>query len=285
MEGIFQIIPTPIFLKDKNLNFENCNEAFEDLFDIKKEALKKIKDNSIFDNKIKEIIDEKEKELKMDIKPLEFEIESDEKSLIFKIIPIRIDNEMNGYVCSVIDISEQKKYQRLLERLAIKDELTGLYNRRGLSDFIEREWKNAIRQKQPISILMIDVDNFKSYNDNYGHVAGDKCLKSIAETMLKNTFRPSDIVARVGGEEFIVILPNTNFQGGLIVAERIRQGIFNLQIFHINSNFGVITVSIGLSTSVPGKFEKYEELIEDADKNLYIAKAKGKNRVEGYYYP
>ncbi|MEJ5284276.1 MAG: GGDEF domain-containing protein [Brevinematia bacterium] len=255
------------------------------MFDIKKEALLKIENNSIFGDKIKDIVNEKEKELKINKNPLTFEVEMDERNLIFKIMPIITEDVFNGYVCSIIDISEQKKYQKLLETLAIKDELTGLYNRRGLSDFIEREWKNAIRQKQPISILMIDVDNFKKYNDSYGHQQGDKCLKSISEVMIKNVYRPADIVSRIGGEEFLIILPNTNFQGALKVAERIRQEVFKLKIPHKHSDYGVITISIGISTSVPGKFEKYEELIDDADKNLYIAKSKGKNRIEGFYYP
>ncbi len=284
-ESVFKITPIPIFSKDKDLRFNNCNEAFENLFDIKKEALLKIENNSIFGDKIKDIVNEKEKELKINKNPLTFEVEMDERNLIFKIMPIITEDVFNGYVCSIIDISEQKKYQKLLETLAIKDELTGLYNRRGLSDFIEREWKNAIRQKQPISILMIDVDNFKKYNDSYGHQQGDKCLKSISEVMIKNVYRPADIVSRIGGEEFLIILPNTNFQGALKVAERIRQEVFKLKIPHKHSDYGVITISIGISTSVPGKFEKYEELIDDADKNLYIAKSKGKNRIEGFYYP
>lgn len=284
-ESIFKIIPTPIFSKDKDFKFNNCNEAFENLFDIKKEALLKIEDNSIFGDKVKDILNEKENDLKINKQSLEFEIEIEEKHLIFKLMPIITEDIFNGYVCSIIDISEQKRYQKLLENLAIRDELTGLYNRRGLSDFIEREWKNAIRQKQPISILMIDVDNFKKYNDSYGHQEGDKCLKSISEVMIKNVYRPADIVSRIGGEEFLIILPNTNFQGALKVAERIRQEVFKLKIEHKNSVFGVVTISIGVSTSIPGKFEKYEELIEDADKNLYIAKSKGRNRVEGYYYP
>ncbi len=284
-ESIYKIMPVPFFSKGKDFKFNNCNEAFENLFEIKKETLLKMKDNSIFDEAIKNILDEKENELTINRDPIEFEVEVGEKFLIFKLMPINKDGEFNGYVCSVVDISEQKKYQKLLEDLAIKDELTGLYNRRGLSDFIVREWRNAIREQQPISILMIDVDNFKNYNDTYGHKEGDKSLKIISEIMVKNTFRPTDIVSRIGGEEFLIILPKTNFAGALKVAERIREAVFNSQIKHKNSNFGVITVSIGISTSVPGKFEKYEDLIEDADKNLYIAKSKGKNRVEGYYYP
>ena len=111
---------------------------------------------------------------------------------------------------------------------------------------------------------------------------GDICLKNVSETIRKNSLRPMDIVARYGGEEFIVILPNTPFEGALTVAERIRNAIEKLNIQHIKSPFGKITVSIGVSTSVPEKLENFETLLEEADKNMYTAKKKGKNRVEGY---
>jgi len=282
LEKIFEVLPIPVFYIDSKKGLLKINGAFQKVFNIPKSfVLLDLK--KVFPEKIVKILEEKEIE-NSDV-PLEFEIkftpedEPEEKHLFFRISKIK---EKDLTVCSVLDITTQKKYENFLEKLALKDELTDLYNRRGLKEFVDREWKNAIRNKQPISILMIDIDNFKSYNDTYGHKMGDICLKNVSETIRKNSLRPMDIVARYGGEEFIVILPNTPFEGALTVAERIRNAIEKLNIQHIKSPFGKITVSIGVSTSVPEKLENFEALLEEADKNMYTAKKKGKNRVEGY---
>ncbi|MGC8764731.1 MAG: sensor domain-containing diguanylate cyclase [Brevinematia bacterium] len=289
LEKICEIVPIPLFYKDKNLNFVKVNSAFEKFFNIERKIIFRVKNNEIFPEYLKKLLDEKEKELMEQFLPIEFktsfcETEDGEKRyILYRMNTIGENREtFTGIVGSIFDMTSQIKYQQFLEELAIKDELTGLYNRRGLKDFVEREWKNSIRYKQPISMLMIDIDNFKAYNDTYGHKMGDECLKKVSEKIKENTLRPADIVARYGGEEFIVILPNTPFEGAMTVAERIKDSVADLKITHPASPFGIITISIGISTSIPEKFEKYEVILEDADKNLYIAKRKGKNRIEGY---
>lgn len=288
LKKVFDISPTPIFIKDKKLNFIDCNKAFEEFFGIPRDLLMKIKNYELFDENLGKTLSEKEQWLLANPGKIEFQVsfnkDEKEKTIKCTLSSIEEDNTIVGLAGYVEDITSLIEYQRFLENLAIKDELTGLYNRRGLSDFVNREWRNAIRYRQPISVLMIDIDNFKAYNDTYGHKAGDECLRKVSEILTKNAMRPADIISRIGGEEFLVVLPNTPFEGGMTVANRMREAIFDAQIEHKASPFGVLTISIGVSTTIPGRFEKFELLLEDADKNMYIAKKKGKNRVEGYKY-
>lgn len=129
---------------------------------------------------------------------------------------------------------------------------------------------------------MLDIDKFKLYNDHYGHQAGDECLKKIAEKLEKSCKRPSDIVGRYGGEEFIIFLPDTTLEGARTVAEKIRKNIENMEIEHVKSRHGgVVTVSLGISATVPNNEYEMEKLIGKADKMLYQAKELGRNRVEG----
>ncbi len=287
LENIFNTVSIPIYYKDKELNFINCNKEFEIFFGITIDVLKKIKKNDFLEDNLKKEFDVLEKEViekkSLVEKILTYVINGEEKTFMIKVSPV-IDytGSFDGLVGSILDISSQVKYQKILKELAIRDELTGLYNRRGLNEFLDKEWKNSLRNKQPISILMIDIDYFKNYNDGYGHKAGDDALKEISNIFFKNTFRPYDIIARIGGEEFLIILPNTDYDGARVVAERIRKSVEEKQIEHKFSSFGVITVSIGIATSVPGKLERVEFLLEEADKNLYIAKNKGRNRIEGF---
>jgi len=173
---------------------------------------------------------------------------------------------------------------RELKLMTVKDGLTGISNRRHFDDVLLKEIKRAVRTQIPVSLVMIDIDYFKSYNDNYGHQMGDDCLKSIAEIMLAQIKRPADLGARYGGEEFAFILPETQMKEALVIAEMIRGSVESLKIPHEYSKAGsVVTISCGVATVYPSKKDNVDlllhSLIGDADKALYRAKDQGRNQV------
>jgi diguanylate cyclase (GGDEF)-like protein len=192
-----------------------------------------------------------------------------------------------GFVNVVRDISRRKaaeedleKAFRLVESLASLDGLTEIANRRRLDQVLEQQWRLAIRTRCDISLLLIDVDHFKSYNDIHGHLRGDDCLRQIAKVILGLVSRPADLVARYGGEEFAVVLPNTPQTGARQIAERIRSAAQALGTLHEGNPQGVVTVSIGCATQTPDVDSKLEGLIDAADSALYRAKRAGRNTVE-----
>jgi diguanylate cyclase (GGDEF)-like protein len=165
-----------------------------------------------------------------------------------------------------------------LERLAKIDSLTQIANRRYFDEYLEREWKRLAREKQPLSLILCDVDCFKLYNDFYGHPAGDHCLKEVAQAISKAARRPADLVARYGGEEFVIILPKTTLIGGLKVANLIRKEVKKLKIIHAKSTVdSSVTVSLGVSSTIPHLELSPKTLIRVADEALYKAKNKGRN--------
>lgn len=192
-----------------------------------------------------------------------------------------------GFVNVVRDISGRKaaeedleKAFRLVESLASLDGLTEIANRRRLDQVLEHEWRLAIRTNSDISLLLIDVDHFKPYNDIYGHLAGDDCLRRLAKIILEMVSRPSDLVARYGGEEFAVVLPNTPQQGAMQVAERIRSAVWEVGMQHEGNPHRVVTVSIGCATRTPDSDSKLDGMIDAADHALYRAKHAGRNAIE-----
>ncbi|MFI3185208.1 MAG: diguanylate cyclase [Methylococcaceae bacterium] len=174
-----------------------------------------------------------------------------------------------------------KQQADLLESLALLDALTHIANRRRFDETLATEWKRAKRDGTLLSLIMIDIDYFKDYNDHYGHGAGDYCLQKVAAELAKSLDRPSDFVARYGGEEFVVILPDTHQIAALQVAERLRERIERLGLAHAYSaTKPVITISVGLATQ--DNIQEYflpKILIDAADNALYIAKKSGRNRV------
>lgn len=167
-----------------------------------------------------------------------------------------------------------------LQRLTNTDGLTGIANRRYFDDYLTAEWKRARREKLELSLLLIDVDYFKLYNDNYGHVAGDAVLKQVAQALEGSIMRPADLSARFGGEEFAMILPRTALEGAQSLGERICRQLESQQVPHERSPAGQwLTVSIGAACVVPGEEQSPSELIEMADRRLYMAKQQGRNRV------
>jgi diguanylate cyclase (GGDEF)-like protein/PAS domain S-box-containing protein len=192
----------------------------------------------------------------------------------------------SGILIIVRDISERKVAEELLmqahaavERLAVVDALTGLANRRRFDESLAAEWHRAMRDRAPLSLLLIDADHFKLYNDTYGHVRGDSCLRQIAESAQQVVSRPGDLVARYGGEEFAVLLPGTANKGATKVAADVCEALRSLNLPHIANDPGIVTISIGCATIVPELGQLSQILIEIADLALYNAKRGGRNQV------
>ncbi|MCW7755006.1 GGDEF domain-containing protein [Desulfobotulus sp. H1] len=168
-----------------------------------------------------------------------------------------------------------------LTRLSLSDPLTGLANRRHFDESLRRNWRKAARSGDSLALLFIDVDNFKTYNDNYGHPAGDECLKSIAGILKAHSRRPSDLPARFGGEEFVLLLPNTEKKQAAMIADSILQKVQKLAIRHDHSPVApYLTISIGVSARIPDDETEAQTLLDRADAALYRAKILSKNRVE-----
>jgi two-component system chemotaxis family response regulator WspR len=168
----------------------------------------------------------------------------------------------------------------VLQRLMNSDGLTGLSNRRHFDEYLELEWRRAIREQTQLSLMMIDVDYFKAYNDNFGHLEGDEALRQVAKAIRASCSRPSDLPARYGGEEFALVLPNTSPGGARLLAEKLRQTVAGMNIPHIAPSEGAsLTVSIGLSTVVPQIGSHSRQVIQSADQGLYAAKHNGRNQV------
>lgn len=178
---------------------------------------------------------------------------------------------------------ELKRYRDLLENYSFIDGLTGIPNRRRFDEFLNIMWRQAIRQNAQISLIMMDVDHFKAYNDHYGHQAGDECLRAVARGLMSAKRRATDLVARYGGEEFVCVLPSTDEDGAQVVAEQFRNRIEELCIPHgFSSVADHLTLSLGIATMIPQFEESFSAIIVQADQALYKAKLGGRNRVEGY---
>jgi len=181
---------------------------------------------------------------------------------------------------------ELKRNRDLLQNLSTLDGLTNIPNRRRFDEIFVHEWTRALRTKSPLSLLFIDIDHFKNYNDLYGHVTGDNCLKTVARVLQSSLGRPADFLARFGGEEFIILLPDTSETGCLHLAENIRTTLKMLHIDHQDSSVAdYLTVSIGAVTCNDVTQCNRVQLLEEADKLLYMAKHDGRNCVRAKSLP
>lgn len=179
----------------------------------------------------------------------------------------------------LVDDLARKNHE--LERLALLDGLTGVANRRYFDRMIQQEWSRALREQTQISIIMIDVDYFKKYNDAYGHQQGDFCLQQVAIALSAGLKRPSDFVARYGGEEFVAVLPDTGLQVAESLSEAMRENVLKLALDHKSSKVCPhVTVSLGVACAIPGRESVHAELIKKADEALYAAKQDGRNRTQ-----
>ena len=174
---------------------------------------------------------------------------------------------------------QQTAVKDALAELAITDPLTGLRNRRGMETILSNEWSRLGREHLPLTLLMVDIDHFKEYNDSFGHLRGDECLKQVAGTLREVSRRPGDAACRFGGEEFLLILPGINRAGAQALAVQLLEAVRSLGIPHPqNSAADVVTVSIGLAAGVPERDTTYQAMLERADAGLYKAKAAGRNQ-------
>ncbi|MGE5397647.1 MAG: diguanylate cyclase [Chitinophagales bacterium] len=197
---------------------------------------------------------------------------------------LRLKSEMDcrkARELELIAVTRQlEQANQRLQRLSSLDGLTGIVNRRYFEETLDKEWRRAMREEKPLTLLMIDIDFFKDYNDHYGHLAGDDCLKNIAKILQNEIKRPGDLVARYGGEEFAVILPDTDSVGGMVVAELLRTRVVASQIQHEASSISdYVTVSVGVCTMIPVRNAIPSTIIAAADSALYLAKQEGRNRV------
>jgi diguanylate cyclase (GGDEF)-like protein len=177
------------------------------------------------------------------------------------------------------------KANHQLSLLASLDGLTGIANRRRFDECIMTEWQRAIREQHPLSLILIDVDYFKNYNDTYGHLLGDDCLKKIAEILQKMSQRATDLAARYGGEEFVLVLPNTSQYGAQKVAQRIKAAIAHQTIHHKSSSVSkYITLSMGIMTIIPNTMMEMADFIRRTDQALFKAKSEGRDRIVSMNY-
>lgn len=178
---------------------------------------------------------------------------------------------------------ELKFYREKVEEMSLFDEITKVPNKRYFNKYYETEWRRAARENTDMSIIFIDIDYFKNYNDTYGHLEGDRCLASIASSIKKCAERAGDFMARFGGEEFIYILPNTAREGAMFVAEDMRKSVMELKIEHRGSSvYPYVTISIGVVSFMPHIEKDMDNVLIQADTALYTAKNNGRNRVEFY---
>jgi len=202
------------------------------------------------------------------------------KPINLSILRQRVKNLIRQSQLIKNQLNELQQANQNLKLLANLDSLTQLSNRRGFDDYIQKEWERMQRIKAPLSLIMCDVDFFKSYNDRYLHPNGDKCLIKVAMAMRNTVRRSGDLVARYGGEEFAIVLPNTNALGAASVAENVRTAIKNLQIAHEASSVcPYVTISVGVSTIIPNQSNDFQALIHAADRALYQSKSQGRDRV------
>jgi diguanylate cyclase (GGDEF)-like protein len=173
-----------------------------------------------------------------------------------------------------------KRQSDLLRSLVLLDGLTGVANRRKFDEQLERDWRQCRREQAALSVIMIDVDHFKHYNDRYGHLSGDAALQAVAKTLAGVLNRPYDLLARYGGEEFVCVLPKTGLLEAVQIAERMQAGVRGLQLEHLDSAVGqVLTISLGVATVVPDAELAPDTLVAEADRQLYQAKQAGRARV------
>ncbi|VXD19398.1 Response regulator receiver modulated diguanylate cyclase [Planktothrix serta PCC 8927] len=186
----------------------------------------------------------------------------------------------DGFSIAIRDITERKQIELDLSRWAKLDGLTGVANRHYFDQFLNQEWLRNQQEKQPISLILCDVDYFKAYNDTYGHLEGDDCLKKVAKAIEQVVQRPGNLLARYGGEEFVIILTQTNLLEALQIATEIQASIQALNIPHAQSQVSdLLTISLGISSLIPTKENSIQVLIKGADEALYEAKQKGRNRI------
>ncbi len=199
-----------------------------------------------------------------------------------EVYPVKSLQERNDYLESLVEqrtrALEEANFK--LELLSNTDGLTGIANRRSFDMALEEEWNRARRADIPLALIMLDVDHFKLFNDHYGHLAGDDCLRSLTQVLLKEVRRSGELVARFGGEEFVVLMPDSSVQAAVDAAQRIQAAVRVLGLIHAETVSGVVSFSFGVASLKPSSEHVPDDLVRQADLALYRAKALGRNRIE-----
>lgn len=219
--------------------------------------------------------------------------------IIFLTAMTEVEDETRGFAAGAVDYLtkpirapivrarvrthvELKRQRDVLAELSTVDGLTGVRNRRRLDEYLLQEWGRARRTHKPISVILIDIDFFKMFNDHHGHAAGDECLKRVAVALDTAMLRSSDLVARYGGEEFACVLPDTDWQGAMVTATRLMEQVRALNIPHLRSQVADrVTISLGVAATVPWERAVLADLMLVADESLYASKREGRNRISG----
>lgn len=294
-DQIFNAVGDPIWVVDNENTVLRINNAFVDLLELESKTAAVGKkcydllptDLCLTPNCPLQRVGSGEQRVELDV---EFNIDKGSKSPFWMTgTPLHgLARETIGAVIQCKDIMERKRNEEALkranlklEKLATVDGLTQIANRRTFDATLQKEWRRMRRSRQPLSVIMSDIDYFKRFNDEYGHQEGDDCLKAVAECIKHCLNRPADLAARYGGEEFVVILPNTPSDGAKHVAETLRTAVEAMHRLHAQSEVtDFVTLSLGVATMIPSIDERdAENLVKMADKALYESKKAGRNRV------
>lgn len=285
--ALVNAIPDPLTYKNSKGVYLGCNKAFEDFLGLAKVD---IIGKTVYDLWPRQVAEEHEKMDKSLLKDpgsssRDFIICRKDKEARHVIIRKSTFNDANGDVAGIVaivrDVTEEKKRGEDLFDRGVIDPLTGVNNRRYFDERVAIELRVATKAGTPFSLIMIDVDYFKLFNDIYGHQEGDECLKKIAQAIKGALSHPTASIVRYGEEKFSCIIPSTNKEGAIMIAERIKEKVAALKIPHRGSKVSsIITVSQGVATLPPDKFMSIEELVLCADKALDMAKGLGRNRIE-----
>ena len=199
-----------------------------------------------------------------------------------EVYPVKGLQERNSYLEALVDERTHalEEANIKLELLSSTDGLTGTANRRSFDIELEKEWNRARRTDIPLALIMLDVDHFKHFNDQYGHLAGDDCLRSLTQVLLNEVRRSGELVARYGGEEFVVLMPDSNAQAALETAQRIQRAVRLLALIHAETPPGIVSFSFGVVSLNPSAHHVPDDLVRQADLALYRAKAMGRDRIE-----
>lgn len=289
LEALISNMPYGILAEDEKHRLIFLNQQYKEIFtvtsfsenhlgitadEIREQSRKMFLEEEMYIKRSKEIFAQCEKVLDE-----EWELR-DGRIISCDAIPIFVNDQFDGFLWQFKDISEQKRIEKKFREASLLDGLTNIPNRRFFDETVAKEWGRCARVSKSLTLMMIDIDYFKKYNDTYGHQEGDECLIRVAQTIKAALLRPFDAVCRYGGEEFVVLLPETDREGGMKMAEKIRTAIESIKIPHATSTVSpYVTCSFGIATAIPCPLMNPEELIRRADKALYVSKTNGRNQV------
>jgi len=282
VQTVLDVLPNPVFFKDRQGHYQGCNRAYSELMALRVED---IIGKTVFDlwpAELAAVYQQADEALMAEGGEQRYETQIElpdgerRDVLFYKTVLKDASGVVTGLVGTLLDITERKALERQLSDLAQTDVLTGLLNRRAIMDYLEALHADRRHTREQLTLLMCDVDHFKSINDTHGHGAGDAVLKMVAE-ILTSHLRDDDKIGRIGGEEFLVVLGSTADMDALHVAERLRHAVSEARV-HWHGHDLAVTVSIGLAHSLPEQ-EGWSDLVRRADKGLYTAKREGRNRV------